>query len=552
MDDPADDTTPLQELRARLAEAEETLRAIRAGEVDAVIVHGDAGDQVYTLRNADQPYRTVVEQMNEGAAILTVTGDVLYCNRRFAELVAMPLEAVIGGSVDRFIAPADRETFQSLLHAGVGTHRGSLVASDGRTHEVYLSLTTATSDAIERRSLIVADLTELMDAQTSRDRAERENRAKDEFMAMLAHELRNPLGAIAGAIQVLDSVGPAEGLELRARGVIARQVRHLSYLVDDLLDASRVVTGKIALTRSPINLRDLVYRSIANATGDGRVDRHIDVETESVWIDADAVRVEQIVGNLLGNAIKYTGPGGRIRVRLTAADADAVLCLEDDGIGIEPDLLPRIFDLFVQGDATLDRTRGGLGIGLTLVRRLTELHGGIVTAASGGRHRGSSFTIRMPRVPAPEEQAVAVDADYTTTRRRVLVIEDNRDAREMYKLVLELEGHEVIEAADGVRGLELLKTKRPDIALVDIGLPRLDGYEVARRFRADPDMAPTVLIALTGYGSRKDRARSREAGFDHHLMKPVSPEALRDLLNGAIVPPTDDTERAGQGLGGGS
>jgi PAS domain S-box-containing protein len=525
-----------EQMRARLAEAEETLRAIRAGEVDAVIVQGDAGEQVYTLRNADQPYRTVVEQMHEGAAILSTSGDILYCNSRFAELVATPLEAVIGGSMNRFIGTADRATFQALLQTGSGTHRGRLIAADGRAREAYLSLTSATSDSIERRSLIVADLTELLDAQNSRDRAERENRAKDEFMAMLAHELRNPLGAIAGAIQVLDSVGKPEGLELRARSVIARQVRHLSHLVDDLVDASRVVTGKIALTRGPANLHDLVHRTVASATGAGHIDREIEVDAEAVWIDADAVRIEQIIGNLLGNAIKFTAPGGRIRITLTADGPEALLSVEDDGTGIAADLLPRIFDLFVQGEATLDRSRGGLGIGLTLVRRLAELHGGQVTASSEGPQRGSVFTVRLPRISAPEEQTVESRTGPTTSRQKVLVVEDNQDARDMYRLVLELDGHEVVEAADGIRGLELLKSAQPDIAVVDIGLPQLNGYEVARRFRAEQGGQRTVLIALTGYGSREDRERSRDAGFDHHLIKPVSPEALRELLNDAVIP----------------
>jgi len=536
-DQPAVDRAHVEEedLRARLAEAEETIRAIRAGEVDAVIVQGEAGEQVYTLQNADQPYRTLVEQMREGAAILTLEGDVLYCNRRFAELVAAPLEDVIGGSVNRFIAPADRETFRALIDVGSGTHRGQLVAFGDRTREAYLSLTTANSDSVARRTLIVADLTELSDAQAGRERAERENRAKDEFMAMLAHELRNPLGAIAGAVQVLDATGKREGPEARARGVITRQVRQLSHLIDDLLDASRVVTGKIVLNRVPINFGELVQRSANSAVGDGQIDRHLEMHVEPIWIDGDAVRIEQIVGNLVGNAIKYTAAGGRITVSLTADGPEAVLRVDDDGVGIEPDLQPRIFDLFVQGSATLERAQGGLGIGLTLVRRLVDLHGGTVTVSSLGPNTGSAFTVRLPRIAAPVERVSEPKALPRPPRRRILVVEDNQDLREMYRLVFELEGHSVIEAENGAQGLAMLKGEHPDIALIDIGLPQLDGYELARRFRADLGDASTVLIALTGYGSPEDIHRSREAGFDYHLIKPVSPDVVRHLLNDTIL-----------------
>jgi signal transduction histidine kinase/ActR/RegA family two-component response regulator len=521
--------TETQELRARLAELEETLRAIRAGEVDAVVVEGQAGEQVYTLQGADQPYRTLVEQMHEGAAILTARGDILYCNRRFAELVAAPLETVIGGSIDRFIDAGDSGSAHPLLQAGHGTYRGRLTAADGRLREVYMSWTTAGADRVSQRSLIVADLTELLDAQISRDRAERESRTKDEFMAMLAHELRNPLGAIEGAARVLETAGSSEAPAVRAREVIARQVRSLSRLVDELLEAGRVATGKISLTLAAVRFDELVTRSVSQSTS-AAADRHIEVDAQPVWIEGDAVRLEQVVSNLVGNAVKYTAPGGYIRVGLTADGPDAVLRVEDDGVGIPAETLPRIFDLFVQGNATLDRSQGGLGIGLTLVQRLVDLHRGTVTASSRGSGRGSTFTVRLPRI-APPERTADIRAEPRAPRQRVLVIEDNQDAREMYRLVLELDGHEVLEAEDGASGLAVLKDERPDVALIDIGLPQLDGYELARRFRAEPSADGTVLVALTGYGSPDDREESRRAGFDYHLIKPVSPDSILQLLH---------------------
>jgi CheY-like chemotaxis protein/anti-sigma regulatory factor (Ser/Thr protein kinase) len=349
---------------------------------------------------------------------------------------------------------------------------------------------------------------------------------------MLAHELRNPIGAIAGAIQVLDVVGTDQPPAVRARVIITRQVQHLARLLEDLLDVGRLATGKIVLARQPIELADLVRRTVAVLGGDGRLDRLVEVTTAPVWINADPTRIEQIVGNLVGNAIKYSEPGGRIRVTVSLDRSDALLRVEDDGCGIPSDLLPRIFDLFVQGDQALDRSRGGLGIGLTLVNRLVQLHAGTVTAASDGPGRGSAFTVRLAAIPAPQHEDTDGEPTPDAAPRRVLVIEDNKDTREMYSTVLQLAGHEVLEAGDADGGLELLKSARPDVALIDIGLPGLNGYEVARRFRADPDAGRVLLVALTGYGSQDDRERARQAGFDHHLVKPVSPDALRQLLRG--------------------
>jgi signal transduction histidine kinase len=315
-------------------------------------------------------------------------------------------------------------------------------------------------------------------------------------MAMLAHELRNPLSAISAAVQVHEASNGKEPTALRAHCIIARQVHHLARLVDDLLDAGRVVTGKIALDRRPIDLAELVHRAVA-VCGERQPDQRLEVIAHHpVWIEGDLVRMEQIVNNIVGNAVKYTPAGGSIRVKLTIDGADAVLRVEDNGYGIAPELLPRIFDLFVQGQRTLERAQGGLGIGLTLVRRLVELHRGTVSAFSEGPGRGSVFTVRLPKVSAPRSAEPSLEAiRCDTVTRRVLVIEDNRDAREMFRAMLELAGHEVLEAEEGLSGLELLKTARPDIAVIDVGLPGLNGYEIARRFRAEPDADNVMLVA---------------------------------------------------------
>jgi len=524
----------IAELSARLEEAEETLRAVSAGEIDAFIVQGPRGEQVYSLRSVEQPYRTLVEEMQEGAAILTLSGDILYCNRQLAALVGIGLEDVISRPFDRFLTGADRMAFAMIRKSGCGKCRARLVNPDGRSIDVYLSLsTTRADDEIERLNLIVTDLSALLDAQSERDRAEQENQAKDEFMAMLAHELRNPLSAISAAIQVLDASQGQQAPALRARSIIGRQVQHLARLVDDLLDVSRVVTGKIALDQRPLDFADLVHRAVA-LCGERQNGQRLEITSQPVWIEGDLVRMEQIVNNIVGNAVKYTPAGGMIRVHVFADEGHALLRVEDNGYGIAPELLPRVFDLFVQGERTLDRAQGGLGIGLTLVRRLVELHGGTVSASSDGPGHGSVFTVRLPRIPMPHAPQTPTPVEHhDISSRRVLIIEDNRDAREMFRIMLELSGHEVLEAEEGLSGLEMLKSKRPDVAVIDVGLPGLNGYEVARRFREEPNSGAVMLVALTGYGTPEAQERSRKSGFDYHLIKPVNAEALEEIMREA-------------------
>ena len=529
----ADPHEQTEALRARLAEAEEMLQAIRQGEIDALVVEGTAGNQVYTLHSAEEPYRNLVEQMQEGAVVLTGRGDILYANARFAALVGEPLESVVGSRIDRFVSPADRDDFEALLQAGSGRCRSRVIGPASGAVEVSLSLTRTRSTSGDRVNLIVTDLSELLEATTTRDRAERASRTKDEFLAMMAHELRTPIGAISHAVRVLE-VTRAEGEPAtRAHEVIARQVGHISQLINDLLDVERVVSGKVRLTRQPLDLAEAVRRAVATFTGDARLDRHIEVNAERVWVDGDAVRLEQVLANIVTNAVKYTPPGGWIRVALCADGNDAVLSVEDTGFGISPRLLPFIFDLYVQADRTLDRARGGLGIGLTLVRRLVELHGGTIVASSEGEGHGSRFTIRLRQVPpASTSSGLSAPPECRAKPRRVLLIEDDGDAREMLRMMLELAGHEVYDAADGVRGLELLNAVRPDVGIIDIGLPRLDGYQVARRIRQEPHGRGMLLLALSGYDLPGDAKRSPEHGFDNYLVKPVDPDHLTRLLAG--------------------
>jgi PAS domain S-box-containing protein len=378
-------------------------------------------------------------------------------------------------------------------------------------------------DVTERAALLERE-------QAARAEAESASRAKDEFLAMLGHELRNPLGAIATGVSILGRTAADSAHAVQARRIIERQVAHLTEIIEDLLDVARVTSGKIALTRKALDVAELVAESVETLQAAGRTGRHrVTVVAEPVWIEADATRIEQVFSNLLGNALKYTPAGGEIRVSVGAEGDHALLEVVDTGVGIAPEVLPRVFDVFAQGQRPLDRSQGGLGLGLTLVRRLVELHGGTVTARSAGVGRGAAFTVRLPRMvpPATPRGRGTVEAP-GLIRQRVIVVDDNADGREMLRTLLELEGHEVGEAGDGPSGLEAIEALRPDTAIIDIGLPGLDGYEIAGRLRRGGFAGR--LVALTGYGQPEDSRRARAAGFDDHLMKPVDVDRLRAAL----------------------
>jgi signal transduction histidine kinase/ActR/RegA family two-component response regulator len=362
------------------------------------------------------------------------------------------------------------------------------------------------------------------------------NDAKDSFVAMLGHELRNPLGAIASAAEVMRLIGSGDETVTRSREIIARQVRHLTRMVDDLLDASRLASGRVVLQREPLDLAECVARAVTALRTTGRLGNHqVTWRSTAAWVNADATRLEQVATNLLINAVKYTPAGGRIAVSVGPEEGWAVLRISDDGIGISADLLPRVFDLFVQGQREPDRSQGGLGLGLTVVRRLVELHGGRVEADSDGPGTGACFTVRLPRIDAPPAARDEPAAVLAGSPRRVLIVEDNEDAREMLRRLLELAGHDVRAAVDGPSGVTAALALVPDVALIDLGLPGLDGYEVARRIRASVGAA-IRLVALTGYGQQEDRARACDAGFDAHLVKPVDVAQLAAALGPPRVP----------------
>jgi signal transduction histidine kinase/ActR/RegA family two-component response regulator len=357
---------------------------------------------------------------------------------------------------------------------------------------------------------------------------ERAIRQRDEFLAMLGHELRNPLGALQLALE-MDGRG---GEHVKYREVMARQAHHLARLVDDLLDVARVTSGKVALQMESLDfgrlVRRVVYSQEAAISAHGlRLDCAI---ASGLSVDGDSLRLEQVVSNLVTNAIKYTPAGGELRIELRGDDGFARLAVSDDGVGIAPEMLPRVFELFAQAPGTLDRSKGGLGIGLTMARSLIGLHGGTIEAHSPGLGKGSTFEVRVPLAegvarPVPVARAAPVAGD----ARRILVIEDNPDTREMLSELLVELGHHVEVAGDGVQGIERAVGQRPEVCFIDIGLPGMDGYEVARHLRSwlGPDV---LLVALTGYGQPDDRTRALASGFDAHFTKPVKVGAILDLL----------------------
>ncbi|WP_442497158.1 PAS domain S-box protein [Methylobacter sp. sgz302048] len=382
---------------------------------------------------------------------------------------------------------------------------------------------------------VASDITERKRAEEALRLADRR---KDEFLAMLAHELRNPLAPIRNAVQLLKMLEPTDPKLAWSRNVIDRQVTHMARLLDDLLDVARIMQGKIRLNMERFELTEILNNAIETSRPliESRGQELIISQTTTPpWIEGDRIRLAQVLSNLLNNAAKYTSEGGKITLSVMREDSSAVIEVRDTGIGISPDILPQIFDLFTQADHSLAHAQGGLGIGLTLVRELIEIHGGTVTASSAGIGQGSTFTVRLPALPAPSSAIESVQAKSVLPmpKFRILVVDDYADAAESLTMLLQAEGHAVETADCGLKALERAQAFRPQVVLLDIGLPDLDGYEVARRLRALPETHDAVLVALTGYGQTEDRERSRSAGFNHHLLKPVNFEKLSALLTAA-------------------
>ena len=497
------------------------------------------------LRAASREWQTTFDAIGDGICLLGVDGTVARCNGAFAALVGAAPAALVGrpwaelwqqlggggqpSPTTRVEHSRRRETLD--LRRDHGWFR--LLVDPVLEDDGVVGLVCIVSDVTIERQAAQVRAALFAREQEAREEAEATNRAKDEFLAMLGHELRNPLDVIGSAVRVLDVQPDRDPTAAKAQEVIARQVRQLGRLVDDLLDVGRVTTGKITLVRVPVDLAETVQRCVAGLMPPGEAPHHtVTVRAEPTWVEADQSRVEQIVMNLLSNALKYTPTGGRIDLTVGGDGRMGRLTVADTGAGMSPYMIERVFDLFFQGERTLDRAGGGLGIGLTLVRRLAEQHGGRVEVQSPGTGRGSTVIVELPQVAEPHAVASAAAPPHAIPRR-ILIVEDSRDSRDMLRYLLERAGHEVHEAGDGPSGVDAILKVRPDIALVDVGLPGLDGYEVARRVRASEGGRTVRLVALTGYGLPEDHRRSHEAGFDTHLVKPVDAARLAAVI-GAV------------------
>ncbi|MBK9260097.1 MAG: response regulator [Polyangiaceae bacterium] len=466
---------------------------------------------------------------------------LLKTNQAGVELLHAPDKDAVLKQLDRQIAPESWHVIADLLVAiatGQTHFRGESVLKGftGETCHVIFDFVALPGheETLEHVLVSLVDITEIKRAEETLREADRR---KDEFLAMLAHELRNPLAPIRNATQALKLIGRSDAKQQRMLEVIERQIQYMARLVDDLLDVSRITRGKIALQRETLELATIVSRAVESSRPLIDARRHqltVTWPPHSVRVDGDLTRLVQIIGNLLNNAAKYTDEGGHLWLEAADENGEAVIRVRDDGIGLSADMLPHVFDLFAQSNRSLDRSQGGLGIGLTLVRRLVEMHGGKVEARSEGPGLGSEFIVRLPEV-GPKEASDVGKSRWERARieagaLRVLIIEDNVDAAETLSFMLELGGHEVRIAHDGASGLAVADAFKPQVVVCDIGLPVMNGFEVAAKLHAQPGFEQTPLIALSGYGQEEDRRRSKEAGFAYHLTKPVEPEALMALL----------------------
>ncbi len=511
----------------------------------------ESGYEVLSARSGQEALRQVL--LHDFAVILLdvnmpgmdgfETAEAIHQRVRSADIPIIFVTAFLADEIDRLKAyqrgAADflfTPVIPQILRAKVGV----FVALATKNEE----LKRQTAKLSQRTTELTATNKRLTREMEERQAAERKSHAKDEFLAMLGHELRNPLSAISSAGALIGLPGAGPEVIARAKTIIQRQSQHLSRIVDDLLDLSRAMSGKILLARQPLEVSALVSACLDTFRATGRTGSYqLNVDLVPGWVDGDPTRLEQIATNLIDNALKYTPPGGTIDISVGQDQGEIVLTVRDSGVGISPELLPQVFDVFVQGSITLDRSQGGLGIGLALVRRLVELHGGSVSAASDGAERGSTFIIRLPCAAEASLAEGAATGARDEDKPTILLIEDNDDGREMMATMLNAYGYAVREAADGLQGVRLASSSPPDVALVDIGLPGIDGYEVARRLRDNESTQHIKLIALTGYGLADDQRRVLEAGFDLHLVKPVDINNLLDAIGRCAAVPVGAVAR---------
>ncbi|MDR3633707.1 MAG: ATP-binding protein, partial [Isosphaeraceae bacterium] len=489
------------------------------------------------LRESEERDRLILESVKDYAIItVDLSGRIASWNSGAERMFGYDSRGIVGEPVARLFTPSDRAAGRPEEEMGKAINEG--LAEDERWHvrangeQFWGSGTMRPLLVGEGRPRgfvkIVRDMTERKRAEEALREADRR---KDEFLAMLAHELRNPLSAVHNAIQLAQRSVLPEHWEW-SKGVIAQQVKHLTRLIDDLLDLSRITRGKIQLQRRRQDLIPVIRGAVEVARPLIEAHHHalsVILPDEPLCVDVDATRLEQVLVNLLANAAKYTENDGRIELVAQRDGLDVLLSVRDNGIGIAPEMLPRIFEPFIQAEQALDRSQGGLGIGLTLARTLVDMHGGRIAAVSAGAGRGSEFTVRLPlssEHSPPDESPLHTRPAGSLPGARVLVVDDNVESARGLAKILTLLGHDVAMVHDGHAALAAARRHRPSIVLLDIGLPGMDGYRVARNFRADDHLKSVFLVAVSGYGQEQDLKRSAEAGFDHHFVKPVDVDGL--------------------------
>jgi PAS domain S-box-containing protein len=518
-------------------DAQRLVDELRVHQVELELQNEELRATRHALESSLRRYTELFDFAPIGYVVVDAAGAIRELNFAAARLLALDRSKAVGRSLQGFIAAVHAAQLGRFLAHLVTSAEDETPASPIEVHlrasEPLIVRVSGACGQGEPRTALVA-LEDVTARRIAEDAAREAIQRRDDFLGTLSHELRNPLAPIRNALELLQRVPPPGDVAARAVAVIDRQSAHLSRLVDDLLDVTRIARGKVQLRREVIDLRAVVRRTVDDhraafdAAGVLLAD---DVPADPCPVDADATRLAQVLGNLLGNALKFTGRGGRVEVRLHGEGDTLRLVVRDSGAGVEPELQAQLFQPFSQGAQTLARAAGGLGLGLATVKGLVELHSGTVALASEGPGRGTTVTVTLPRTGTAAP--VHPHATAPTARRRVLVIDDNEDGAHTLRDVLETGGHEVRVALDGPAGLQAARDFEPDVVVCDIGLPGMDGYAVARTIRAEPALRGVRLVALSGYARPEDVQRAREAGFDHHVPKPPPLDALAALVAAA-------------------
>jgi len=519
-----------------------TGKIIAASKVARDITDRNRAQQA--LRESEERFRFLAEMIPSIVWTAAPDGTLTYANRRWFDYSGMSPEQDPRGRSELALHPDDYERCMVAWAEAVRTGKDFQIEVRNRRHDgVYRWFMTRAVPLRDGLGQIISWFgvtTDIHDQKEMQEHLQDVDRRKDEFLATLAHELRNPLAPIRNSLQFLRLAGSDQAASEQAADIIDRQVNHLVRLVDDLLEVSRITRGKIELRKERVDLASIIGSAVETSRPLIEAARHrleVSLPSEPAMLDADTVRVSQVISNLLNNAAKYTEAGGQIWLAAQADTREVVISVRDNGVGISPDMLPHVFEMFTQADRSLSRSQGGLGIGLTLSRSLVELHGGSILARSPGAGRGSEFVVRLPRAVVDRSQK-EVDAGedlhengQKSSGRRILIVDDNIDSAESLGLWLKLVGHEVKLVHEGLTAVEAARVFQPDVILLDIGLPDIDGYEVAERLKRELGLDGVRLIALTGYGQDEDRQRCYDAGFDEHLIKPVDPAILETLLS---------------------